>query len=482
MITYQDYVENVLEGTEKLENFIARVINNHISSDMYLIAEDADEYNAERNSTIMRYVQYMYSATGRKSVDIFASNNKLCSNFFRNLNTQRCNYLLGNGVNFSDNKDRVIDQTTGAETTIDRTKERLGKNFDTKLKKLAYLSLIHGVGFGYWNYDHLEYFSVREFAPLWDEETSDLRAGIRFWQIASDKPIIATFFEEDGYSVFRKGKKDTTFVLIQDKKAYITTTYKTKEGEVVGYDYSNYNNFPIIPLWGSDLHQSTLVGMKSKIDAYDLISSGFANDLQDCAEIYWIVSGGAGMDNQDLAKFRQRLKLNKIANVEDRDSSATPYTQEIPYASREAFLARIEAQIYRDFSAFRPEQVAAGNVTATQIESAYQPMDDVVDDFEYQVIEFIQSLLKLINIEDTPIFKRNKISNQKEQTEMILECADYLDEETILSKLPFITVDEISAILAKKDLEASNRLEDEEPPTEPTEDDLSGEEDKNDEE
>ena len=126
--------------------------------------------------------------------------------------------------------------------------------------------------------------------------------------------------------------------------------------------------------------------------------------------------------------------------------------------------------------------MAAGNVTATQIESAYQPMDDVVDDFEYQIIEFIESLLKLMNIEDTPIFKRNKISNQKDQTEMILECADYLDEETILSKLPFITVDEISAILAKKDLEASSRLEDEELPTEPTKDDLSGEEDMNNEE
>lgn len=207
MITYQDYIENVLEGTEKLENFIGRVINNHISSDMYLIAEDADEYNAERNSTIMRYVQYMYSTTGRKSVDIFASNNKLCSNFFRNLNTQRCNYLLGNGVNFSDNKVNVIDTETGAETTIDRTKERLGKNFDTKLKKLAYLSLIHGVGFGYWNYDHLEYFSVREFAPLWDEETSDLRAGIRFWQIASDKPIIATFLKKMDIAYSEKARK-----------------------------------------------------------------------------------------------------------------------------------------------------------------------------------------------------------------------------------------------------------------------------------
>ena len=36
---------------------------------------------------------------------------------------------------------------------------------------------------------------------------------------------------------------------------------------------------------------------------------------------------------------------------------------------------------------------------------------------------------------------------------MVLSAADYLDDETILSKLPFITVDEIYRILANKDAE-----------------------------
>jgi hypothetical protein len=60
-------------------------------------------------------------------------------------------------------------------------------------------------------------------------------------------------------------------------------------------------------------------------------------------------------------------------------------------------------------------------------------------------------LLALLDIEDDPIFKRNRISNQKEQTEMILSAAEYLDDETVLTKLPFISVDEVAEILKKKD-------------------------------
>ena len=45
------------------------------------------------------------------------------------------------------------------------------------------------------------------------------------------------------------------------------------------------------------------------------------------------------------------------------------------------------------------------------------------------------------------------ISNQKEQTDMVLSAADYLDDETVLSKLPFITVDEIYKILSNRDVE-----------------------------
>ena len=45
------------------------------------------------------------------------------------------------------------------------------------------------------------------------------------------------------------------------------------------------------------------------MDAYDLIKSGFANTVQDCAEIYWIVENAGGMNDKDLQQLRDRLLL-----------------------------------------------------------------------------------------------------------------------------------------------------------------------------
>ena len=42
---------------------------------------------------------------------------------------------------------------------------------------------------------------------------------------------------------------------------------------------------------------------------------------------------------------------------------------------------------------------------------------------------------------------------------MVLSAADYLDDETILQKLPFITIDEVATILAKKNEENMDRFE-----------------------
>jgi hypothetical protein len=43
---------------------------------------------------------------------------------------------------------------------------------------------------------------------------------------------------------------------------------------------------------------------------------------------------------------------------------------------------------------------------------------------------------------------------------MIISAAEYLDDQTILDKLPWITVDEVDDILARKDGETMDRFED----------------------
>ena len=456
MRTFQDFEKASRAGDK--EKFISSAIAEHILSPVYQTARDADLYDKQKNRTINEYVRMLFTLTGTPVEDFTASNNKIPSNFFHRLNTQRCVYSLGNGVSFTNTEERQ--NGDGTTTIVDTTKERLGPKFDSDLKDAGYKALIHGVTFCFWGEDRMYVFPVTQFVPLWDEKKGTLRAGIRFWRLAPDKPMVVVLYEEDGYTKYETGSDgDDVLRVVEDKKKY-RTLYQTTDAddseEVIGEE--NYSALPIVPFWGSSLHQSTLVGMREAIDSYDLIRSGFANDLSDCAQIYWIVKNYGGMNDADLSRFRDRLKTLHVAVVDsDDESSITPYTQEIPYQARKQYLDDLRSGIYEDFGGLDVHAVAAG-ATNDHIDAAYQPLDEEADDFEYQVIECVQQILALIGIEDTPIFKRNRISNQREQTEMVLSAAQYLDETTILNKLPFISPDEVQQILVRKDIEDKERM------------------------
>lgn len=454
MITFQDFERaREIQGFD-LGGFVYSAIGTHKASDEYGTAVTADLYDRQKNVTINDYIRQIFSISGTPVENFTASNNKLTSNFFRRLNKQRCTYSLGNGVSFANDTDGNL-------------KESLGESFDKMIFDGAYKALIHGVSFLFWNVDRLYMFPLTEFVPLWDEDNNTLRAGIRFWQIDSNKPMIAVLYEEDGYTTFhsvrRRSEKDgiikMTLEIESEKKAYKQTILRNEVGDESVAMVENYSALPIVPLWGSELHQSTLIGMQSQIDSFDLIRSGFANDLTDCAEIYWLIENCGGMTEADLARVRDRLRINHIGEVGTGDGAKiTPYTQEIPYQARKTYLDDIRAGIYEDFGGLDVHQVSA-NSTNDHLEAAYQPLDENADDFEYQLIECIQQILKVADKEiDTPVFKRNRISNVKEQVEIVLSEADYLDDETILNKLPNITVDEVAEILRRRDAEDYSRM------------------------
>ena len=453
MKTYQDFMKE----PDKI-GFITSAITEHRSCNDYLVAIDADKYEAERNSTILAWIRLLYTLDGRKVEDITAGNNRIASNFFHRLNTQRCAYSLGNGVSFTNTKKTTEE---GVKKTVDLTKEAVGTSFDSDLYKAAYYALIHKVSFIMWNLDHAEVFPFTEFVPLWDEEDGSLKAGIRYWSLDWNKrPVTAVLYELDGYTKYRTkdGSTGLDLEVVEPKRAYKQTVAVTKaDGEtIIGED--NYSALPIVPLWGSKHKESTLVGMKSKIDAFDLINSGFANDLEECAEIYWIIENSLGMDDAELAKFRDRMKMNHIVTVDAANgSNVVPYTHEIPVTARQTCLSGLRAQLYEDFGGLDVHTIAAG-ATNDHIDAAYQPMDEEADDFEYQIIKCVRQILALMGIDDTPIFKRNRISNQAEQVSMVMLAADHLDEETILNKLPFLSVDEVQKVLVNRDRENMERI------------------------
>lgn len=443
MYTYQDLTE-VRERDVDRMNFVRKVIDGHKTSSLYKTAVIADEYDRQQNSTIMQYRKLLYTITGEAVADNYSANYKTASGYFNRFVTQQNQYLLGNGITWQE------------ESTADR----LGKDFDNRVQEAGKMALVGGVSFGFFNFDHLEVFSVLEFAPLYDEENGALRAGVRFWQVDNSKPMRATLYEEDGYTeyIWKYGKGE----VLSDKRAY---TEKIVTSEIDGtmiYDGDNYPTFPIVPLWGNPHHQSEILSIRSEIDAYDLIKSGFANDIDDASQIYWTIQNAGGMDDIDLAKFVERIKTVK-ASVVDDNAKAEAHTLDVPYNAREAILDRLEKDLYKDYMALNTEAIAGGAITATQIKAAYEPLNVKTDQYEYCVEDFIQGILTIVGIEDTPTFTRSRIVNVTEEVQVVLASAQYTDSEYVTRKVLTLLGDGdmVDDVLGRMDMEDFDRFNDE---------------------
>ena len=461
MITFQDY-----ERAENKTKWLQSALISYRSSNEYKKAVEEEEYMAGRNVSIMNVTRIIYDMAGLPETDFTKTNVKIRNKMIHRLVTDRCSYSLGNGVSFASKTKEIV---KGEMVTSDPVKEMLGPKFDQRLKKAGYWALANGTSFLYVHMGHKkqqwEYtlFKKTEFLPLYDEETGALRGGVRFWSLDWGKrPITAVLYTEEGYTKYKTPYKKygiSSLEKVEDLKPYIETV---EESEAFGEEVTGMGDMtmiPIFPLHSGENRDSALDNLKPLIDAYDLVLSGFCNDVTDIPQIYWLITGAMGMTEKDKRKLLDRLMLQHMAVIDGENSKMEGFTQEVPYEARERCLKQLRNQMYENWGGFDVHTVEAG-ATNDHIDAAYWPMDEEADAFEYEVIECVQQILEMMGTEDTPLFKRNRVSNQKEQTDMVVEAANWLDDQTVLEKLPFITVDEVDSIMARKDTESYNRFDD----------------------
>ena len=437
MKTYQDLLD-VGEDEKQRIDFIRQAINEHKSSPAYQFAVDAELYFKGENPTINRYEKIIYDLQGRAHRDMYTANHKIASSFFGFDVRQEVSYLLGNGVTFQE----------------EATKKRLGKKFDLMMVKAAKYALIAGVSFGLFNLDHVDVFKLAEFAPLYDEENGALMAGVRFWQVAEDKPLRATLYEVDGYTDYIQ-RKDEDMTVLEEKRTYIQQLRTSPADGTEIYAGQNYPSFPIVPLRNGEDALSELVGKRNTLDALDLCTSNMVNNVDEGNLIYWVLQNAGGMDDLDDQKFLDKVRTTHIVHagsVEDEGATAEPHTIEAPFQGTDATINMLKRKLYEDFQAFDSSAVSAGNQTAT---------------------EFILGLLAAAGIDDEPSYTRSRIINRSEETQMILMGADYYDDEYITKKLLTINgdADQYDTLMERKAAEEAERVEEEPdfPPQEGTE-------------
>ena len=447
MYTYQD-LEKIGQDESARFEFVRKAVEDHKGTAQYRMAVTAERYYAKHNETIEKYQKFLYTITGQAVPDTFSANYKIKTLFFRRFVIQQVQYVLSNGVSFA-KKD---------------TKNKLGRGFDNAVVRLAKKAMVDSVSFGFWNKDHLEVFCFADtpkdpgFVPLYDESSGELRAGVRFWE-PSENVLRFTLYEEDGLTDYIKREKEPGEVMTP-KRAYLLDMTKAPadaEGVAKG---RNYHRLPIFPMYANDLHQSELEGIQEGIDCYDLIKSGLANDVDEASSFYWILKNSGGMDDvESLKKFVEQMKLHHAAVVDgDAGQDAMANTLDVPTDARLKALEIIKNDLYEDFQILNTSALASGNKTATEIRTAYQPMDDKCGDFEYLIRDFIDQLLNLLGIQDEPSFQWNRIANQTEETQMVMTAYAVLGDELTLKKLPFLTPEESAARINELTAEDTTRF------------------------
>ena len=439
MKTFSDFLEAAAKPDPKsVPMFLLSAVSEYKSSDAYKNAYDADLYYHCENPTINKYEKIIYDMQGKAHADMWTANHKIASNFFGFVVDQAVGYLLGNGVLFSG----------------DGVKDRLGNKkfpFDQQIVELAQKMLVGGVSYGLWNVDHIDIFSAKEFVPLLDEENGALCAGIRFWQIDSQKPLRMTLYEIDGYTDYiqRPGKGVEEMAAKRPYKQLVRTS--PADGTVI-YGGENYPAFPVVPMRNGDESKSDINGKRNTIDAYDLMCSGMCNNVDEGNLIYWVLTNAGGMDDLDDQKFLERLKTTHIVHVDGGDgANAEPHSIEAPFTGTQTTIDLLRKKLYEDFQAFDSSAVTAGDQTATAIKASYVPLDMKCDKIETNVTKFINGILELAGIDDAPTFTRNQIVNKSEEVQTLILGAQYLHADYITRKILTILgdADQADAMLAQ---------------------------------
>lgn len=424
IVTYNDLVA-VGESEQARIDFIRSAINAHRGTEAYKMAVDAEQYYDGLNPTINRYEKIIYDMYGKAHADMWTANHKLASRFFGFAVDQEISYLLGNGISFAK------EETPG----------KLCADFDQEVMDAARAAKIAGVSFGFWDLTHLRVFHLQEFVPLYDEENGALMAGIRFWQVAPDKPLRATLYEPDGFTEYYQ-PQDKNMEIRQPKRSYKLIVRKAEVGEEEILDGGNYPTFPIVPLKNNRHCISELTGKRNSIDALDLASSNMVNNVDEGNLIYWVLTNCNGMNDMDDVKFMERLRTMHVVHANGDDgASADAHSIEAPFEGTSATIDMLKKKLYEDFQCFDAAAVSAGNQTATAIKASYVPLDLKTDKFEAEVTRFIAEILRLAGIDDQPSYTRNQIINKTEEVRALMLAAQYYDEEYITKKLLTINGD-----------------------------------------
>ena len=441
MYTYSDLEPN-LGNESNLIDFIQMAISEHQSSPQYRIAQKAIAYYKHENPDIAKVEKIVYDMLGMAHRDLISPNHKLANAYYPKIINQSVSHLLTNGIAFDDPE----------------IKDRFGANFDGTVRKILTDAKNCGVSYGFFNGEKLIHFPFTQFKAIPDDYTNEIRAGIRFFQIDENKPMMITLYEADGFTEFVK-EKDSDIQLKSPKRAYVVNELSNDTEGVYDSSADSSSVLPIYPLYNIN-KQSDIVGNLNILIAIDIVNSNLINNVSQGELVYWVLKNYGGMDDIDDSNFIINLLKTHIVHL-DGDGEAQPHQISVPFEASQASEASLKRQLFDNMDGVLTETLNAGNLTATAINSAYSDLRQHSGLLEYEVLEFLHGLFRIAGIdEDTSVnFVYYETINPTEMIQNVLASSSYFDDEETTKLLCTYLgiIDDFEGIQKRKAKEAMAR-------------------------
>lgn len=394
---------------------------------------DAKEYYIGENPDIKKIFRYYYSETKKKMVDgkevtvgggliqnPYVANNQIGYSIFQDVVDQKNDTLLTEHPN--------IDTDFSLE-------EKFVKNLGYALHSAGIEASCGGVGFMFQDFEgNYTVFETENCIAYYDDLTSELMTLIRFWEI-KDKIFIEVFKETT--SVLYSFGKEKRFKIERAELPYQYTKKQAMGEEQI----ENLNiKLPIIIVKNNKQCKSDLdTNLRTKINAIDLVNSGFANNIEDFSELFWIIKDKGFLNAEQFEDFVANINRTRKALVQGDGADVDTKQIQIPTEARRLFVEDRKKEIIIEKGLIDTASMTGSSLTTTAIKAATQKLVQRVSKFEWQVYEAMSDAIRLfqlynkVNFEFDVSFTKLLIQNDTEIIDNAVKIRTDISKKSLLT-------------------------------------------------
>jgi hypothetical protein len=134
----------------------------------------------------------------------------------------------------------------------------------------------------------------------------------------------------------------------------------------------------------SDYKSDMTPSVRAKIDIIDIVNSGFANNIEDFSDLFWVIKNASGMDSTAFEDYVANINRSRKIIVGDGDDVNTKQI-EIPTEARTKFVELMKKELIFETGIIDTQAIAAGgDIRNIGIKLMTLKLRQRISDFEWE--------------------------------------------------------------------------------------------------